>query len=92
MNKNIILEQTTSGNIDSVPKEQLKAIPKKGNWIAGATKNKGALRIKAKKEKAINKNGKISKQFLKDKSKGNTKLAKQARLALTLAKFNKKDK
>lgn len=85
---NKIIEQTTASNISRVPKVILKSMLKNDSWIAAATTKKGGLRIKAKK--AITKAGKINKQFLKKNSRGNSKLAKQSRLALTLSKFKKK--
>ncbi len=58
---------------------------KKG-WIAGAIKRPGALRAKAKKAGAM-KGGKIKPSWLEDKSKGNSRTAKQARLAEMLRGF-----
>ena len=91
MSNTEVKETTSSGNIDKAPKIILKAIPKEKNWILLATKHKGALKKKAAVAKAITKTGNIKKAFLiKSAKKGNTKLAKQARLVLTLSKFKKK--
>lgn len=60
---------------------------KNNNWIAAATKNKGALRKKA----GVKPGQKISPAKLKQLSKSkNPKTRKQANLAITLKKLNKK--
>jgi hypothetical protein len=64
--------------------------PQRKNWIAGATKNKGALRAKAKNAGAINLDGTISKSWIaKQKSSSNPTTRKQANLASTLGKMKK---
>lgn len=62
----------------------------KKNWIANAIRRPGALRAKAKKAGAITKAGQIDVDWLKKQAKGNSRTARQARLALTLRKLNKK--
>lgn len=59
----------------------------KKNWIADATKNKGGLH----KSLGVPEGEKIPDEKIRKAAKGgNTKVAKQARLALTLKKMKKK--
>lgn len=61
----------------------------KKNWIAGATKNKGALHKALK----VPLGQKIAKSKIeKAKKTGSAKLKKEANLALTLEKLRKKKK
>ena len=61
----------------------------KKNWIAGATKKKGALH----KALGVPLGQKIAKSKIeKAKRTGSTKLKKEANLALTLEKLRKKKK
>ena len=62
----------------------------KKNWIGDAIKRPGALRAKAKKAGAITRSGTIDADWLREQAKGNSRTAKQARLALTLRKMGKK--
>jgi hypothetical protein len=58
------------------------------NWIQKAIKHLGMLTNLAKKQDAITSDDTIKVSWLKDKAKnGNSKIAKRARLALTLRKF-----
>lgn len=60
------------------------------NWIAEATKNKGALTKKAKKSGEMTKSSTIKKEYLVKSSKSpNMKLKKEAILAITLGKLRK---
>lgn len=53
------------------------------NWIQKAIKHPGALKRKAKKS------GESTSAFARSHDKGNSKTAKQSRLAETLSKFHK---
>ena len=59
-------------------------------WIKGAIKHPGALKAKAKKAGAINKQGNIKKSWENKQAKKDTKTGDQARLAKTLGGMNKK--
>ena len=62
-----------------------------GNWIKDAIKRPGALRAKAKRAGAITKQGTIDPDWLEEQaSKGNTTTARQARLAMTLRRMNRR--
>lgn len=67
-----------------------KARRKNKRWIQGAVKRPGALRNRAKRAGAITKNGTISMTWLRQQAKRNDRTGKQARLALTLRKLNRK--
>jgi len=57
-------------------------------WIQSAIKKKGSLRQLAKAEGALKKDGTISKEWLRKKSKSRNKtVARRARLASTLNKM-----
>jgi len=58
----------------------------KGNWIAGATKNRGAL----KKKLGVKSGEKIPAKKLDAAAKKPGKIGKEARLAKTLKGFKKK--
>lgn len=59
------------------------------NWIQKAIKNPGALTNLAKSQGGMTEDETIKVNWLKNKAKGsNDKIAKRARLALTLRKFN----
>lgn len=59
-------------------------------WIAGATKNKGAFKAKAK---ASGKSTRAyARQVLKKGSKASTRTKRQAALALTLSKLRRRRK
>ena len=62
-----------------------KKKPKK--WIKGAIKRPGALKAKAKRAGALDASGKIKMTWLRSKAKGNSRTAKQARLAITMRGF-----
>lgn len=62
---------------------------KKGNWIAGAIKNPGALRAQAKKAGAVTKKGTIDTDWLEAQAEKGGTTGKRARLALTLRKLRK---
>jgi len=63
---------------------------KSSDWIRRAIKRPGALRAKAKKAGAITKSGQIDVDWLRKQAKGNSRTARQARLALTLRKLSKR--
>lgn len=64
-----------------------------GNWIKSAIKRPGALRAKARAAGALTKSGNIDPDWLQEQaSKGNTRTARQARLALTLRRLNRRRK
>jgi len=65
-----------------------KKKPKK--WIKGAIKRPGALKAKAKRAGALTASGSIKLSWLRSKAKGNSRTAKQARLAITMRGFRKK--
>lgn len=65
---------------------------KKKNWIQRAIKRPGALRAKAKRAGALNKDGTISVEWLRKMAKGNSLTARQARLALTFRKMRRRRK
>lgn len=60
---------------------------KKKKWIKGAIKRPGALKAKAKRAGALDASGKIRLSWLRSKAKGNSRTAKQARLAITMRGF-----
>jgi len=60
-------------------------------WIQKAIKHPGALRAAAKRAGALNKDGTIKVSWLREQAKkGNTTIARRARLALTLRKLRRK--
>ena len=63
---------------------------KKGErWIQAAVSRPGDLTAKAKRAKALTKQGTIKVAWLRAKAKGSDRTARQARLALTLRKLGK---
>ena len=66
---------------------------RKKKWIQKAIKRPGVLRAIAKRAGALNPDGTIKISWLRQKAKqGNSRIAREARLALTLRKLRKKRK
>ena len=61
-----------------------------GKWIQKAIKRPGSLRAIAKREGALNPDGTIKVSWLRKKAKGSGRVARKARLALTLRKLSKR--
>ncbi len=61
----------------------------KKNWIAGAIRQKGALRKKAKAAGQMTSTDNIKQGFIEAMAKKKGKVGKQARLAKTLKKLRK---
>ncbi|RLC49278.1 MAG: hypothetical protein DRH57_00215 [Candidatus Cloacimonadota bacterium] len=63
---------------------------KDNKWIQKAIKRPGSLRAIAKREGALNPDGTIKVSWLRKKAKGSGRVARKARLALTLRKLSKR--
>jgi len=58
-------------------------------WVQKAIKNPGSLRKIAKEAGAMDVDGNIKVAWLREKAKGNDKVAQKARLALTMRGWKK---
>jgi hypothetical protein len=58
-------------------------------WLSAAIKNPGSLRRIAKAAGALDDEGNIKVSWLREKAKGNDKVAQKARLALTMRGWKK---